>query len=65
MNAEAKSSTLNTAKWVVVAILVAVGVYANSFFAGESLLYRVLGLLVLAAVGGFIALQTTQLHLIG
>ena len=60
MNAEAKSSSLDTVKWVVVAILVAVGVYANSYFADESLLYRVLGLLVLAAIGGFIALQTAQ-----
>ena len=49
MNAEANSS-LNTAKWVVVVMLVAAGVYGNSYFAGESLLYRVLGLLALALV---------------
>jgi preprotein translocase subunit SecE len=60
MNAEVKSSSLDTVKWVVVAILVAVGVYGNSYFADESLLYRVLALLALGLVGGFIALQTSH-----
>jgi preprotein translocase subunit SecE len=61
MNTKAEqSSRFDVAKWVVVAAIVAGGVYANSYYADESLLYRVLGLLVLAIVAGFVALQTTQ-----
>ena len=60
MSADAKSSRFDTVKWVLVAALVAAGVYGNSYFADESLLYRVLGLLALALVAGFIALQTSQ-----
>ena len=60
MNAEANSSSLDTVKWIVVVLLVGAGVYGNSYFADESLLYRVLGLLALALVAGFIALQTSQ-----
>ena len=60
MKAEVSSGRFDRVKWVVVVALVAVGVYGNSYFADESLLYRVLGLLVLAAVAGLIALQTAQ-----
>ena len=41
-------------------ILVAVAVVGNSYFSDESLLYRVLGILALAAVAGLIALQTAK-----
>ena len=47
-------------KWAVVVVLVAAGVAGNAYFAEESLLYRVLGLLLLAAVAGFVALQTAK-----
>ena len=60
MNAEANSSSLDTVKWIVVVLLVGAGVYGNSYFADESLLYRVLGLLALAVVAGLVALQTAQ-----
>ena len=60
MRAEASSSRFDRMKWLVVVVLVAVGVYGNSYFADESLLYRVLGLLALAMVAGLIALQTAQ-----
>ena len=60
MSSEASESRFDSIKWLLVAVLVAVGVYGNSYFADESLLYRVLGLLVLAAVAGLIALQTAQ-----
>ncbi|MEP5839645.1 MAG: preprotein translocase subunit SecE [Marinobacter sp.] len=60
MSSEVSESRFDNVKWVVVAALVAVGVYGNSYFADESLLYRVLGLLVLAIVAGLIALQTAQ-----
>ena len=46
--------------WVVVFVLVAVGVYGNSYFANESLLYRVLALVVLAAVAGWLASRTAK-----
>jgi len=47
-------------KWIVVFALVAVAVVGNSYFADQSLLYRVLGILVLAAVAGLLALQTAK-----
>jgi preprotein translocase subunit SecE len=51
---------LDWVKWGVVAALVAAGVYANSYFAAESLLLRTIGLLVLAGVAGWVAVQTTR-----
>lgn len=60
MSTEASSSRFDNVKWLLVVALVAVGVYGNSFYADQSLLYRVLALLALAAVAGFIALQTAQ-----
>jgi preprotein translocase subunit SecE len=54
------SSNLDAVKWVVVAVLVVVGVYGNSYFANESLLLRVVALLVLAGAAGFIAAQTVK-----
>ncbi|WP_151705023.1 preprotein translocase subunit SecE [Nitrincola alkalilacustris] len=55
-----EGSKLDGLKWAIVAVIVTVGVVGNSFFSGESLLYRVLALLVLAAVAGFIVLQTAK-----
>jgi preprotein translocase subunit SecE len=60
MSTEASGSRFDNVKWLLVVALVAVGVYGNSFYADQSLLYRVLALLALAAVAGFIALQTSQ-----
>lgn len=62
MNAkvEKESSGLDSLKWVVVIALVAAGVVGNHYFSAESLLYRVLALLVLAVVAGWIALQTVK-----
>ncbi len=51
---------MNGLKWLVVALLVVAGVAGNIYFDDQSLLYRVIGLLVLAVVAGFIALQTTE-----
>lgn len=56
----AGGSNLDTLKWVVVALLVVAGVYGNSHFANESLLLRVIGLLVLAAAAGYIAARTAK-----
>jgi preprotein translocase subunit SecE len=51
---------LDSLKWAVVAALVAAGVYGNSYFAAESMLYRVIGLLILAGIAGWIATQTSK-----
>lgn len=55
-----QSAGLDWVKWGVVAMLVAAGVYANSYFAAESLLLRTIGLLVLSGVAGWLAVQTTR-----
>ena len=60
MSSEASQSRFDSLKWLVVAVLIGAGVYGNSYFAAEPLLYRVLGLLVIAAIAGFVALQTAQ-----
>lgn len=60
MSADAPVSRFDGMKWLVVAALVAVAVVGNSYFANESLLYRVLGIVALAAAAGFIALQTAK-----
>lgn len=58
--AEETSNPLNWAKWFLVVALVGVGVVGNQYYADESLLYRVLGLVALGAVAVLIALTTTQ-----
>jgi preprotein translocase subunit SecE len=62
MNAkiEKENSALDPVKWVLVVALVAVGVVGNYYYSAESLLYRVLVLLVLAGVAGWVALQTSK-----
>ena len=57
---QAEESRYDSIKWIAVVAIVIAGVVGNSWFSGESLLYRVLALLVLAAVAGFIALQTAK-----
>ncbi|MVW77023.1 preprotein translocase subunit SecE [Pseudomonas xionganensis] len=60
VKAEAKDSRFDLLKWLVVAALVVVGVVGNQYFSAEPLLYRVLVLLVLAVVAGFVGLQTAK-----
>ena len=57
---EAAASRLDPLKWGVVAVLVIAGVVGNSYFADQSLLYRVLVLLVAAAVAGWVASTTER-----
>ncbi len=47
-------------KWGVVFVLVASGVYGNSYFSGSSWVYRTIGLVVLAAIAALIAAQTAK-----
>ncbi|MFP8965518.1 preprotein translocase subunit SecE [Pokkaliibacter sp. CJK22405] len=58
--AEIQESKLDGLKWVVVVAIVAAGVVGNVMFKDESLLYRVVALLVLAIFAGAIALQTAK-----
>ena len=56
----AAESKLDPLKWVLVAVLVVAGVYANSYFATASVLYRTVGLIVLAIVALWLAGQTAK-----
>ncbi len=57
---EAATSRLDPLKWIVVVALVAAGVVGNSYYGDESLLYRVLAMLVLAAAAGWVASTTVR-----
>jgi preprotein translocase subunit SecE len=56
--AEAQDSRFDLAKWLVVVLLVVVGVVGNQYYSAQPILYRVLALLVIAAVAAYVALQT-------
>ena len=60
VKAEAQGARFDLMKWLVVTVLVVAGVVGNQFFSAEPVLYRVIGLLALAAVAGYVALQTTK-----
>ena len=57
---EAQESRFDLFKWLAVVALVVVGVVGNQYYSASPILYRVLVLLALAAVAGFVALQTAQ-----
>ena len=57
---EAQVSRFDLIKWVAVVALVVVGVVGNQYYSAAPILYRVLALLALAAVAGFVALQTAK-----
>lgn len=58
--AQTTNPVVNTVLWVIAIALVAGGIYGNVYFGGESLLYRVLGLLAIALVAALVALQTVE-----
>jgi preprotein translocase subunit SecE len=62
MNAktEENAGTLDGLKWLVVVLLVAAGIGGNFYYGEYSLLYRVLGLLVISFVAAFVAVQTAK-----
>ncbi|WP_341304487.1 preprotein translocase subunit SecE [Pseudomonas sp. TMP25] len=60
VKAEAKESRFDLAKWLLVGALVIVGVVGNQYFSAEPILYRVLAMLVVAALAAVIGLQTTK-----
>jgi preprotein translocase subunit SecE len=51
---------LDWLRWLAVAALVFAGVYANSYFGAESLLYRTIGLLILGGLAAWLAVQTSK-----
>ena len=53
-------SSLDWLKWLVVGALLVAGVFGNWYYQGEFLLVRVIGLLVAAALAGYIAVQTQR-----
>lgn len=54
------NSTTNTVFWLLTVALVGAGIYGNIYFAAEPLLYRVVGLLVVAVIAALVALQTAE-----
>jgi preprotein translocase subunit SecE len=54
------SSPMNAVWWVITIALVGLGVAGNMYYGDQSLLYRVLGLIVLGALAIFFALKTIQ-----
>ncbi|MDB4837109.1 preprotein translocase subunit SecE [Marinomonas sp.] len=59
-SAIAQSSRGDVFKWALVVLLVAVAVIGNNYFSAESLLYRLIAILLLTGVAGFVALQTAK-----
>lgn len=59
-NAESQSGNLDSLKWLVVVVLIVAGIGGNVYYADQSLLYRVIGLLVLAIAAAFVAVQTVR-----
>ena len=57
---EAAASRLDPLKWGVVVLLIAAGVVGNSYYSDESLLYRVMALIVAAIVAGYVASRTVR-----
>ena len=59
-NAENKAGSLDWLKWLIVAALLAGGVFVICYYQDEMLLIRVVGLLATAAVAILVALQTER-----
>ena len=57
---EAAVSRLDSLRWVVVLALVASGIFGNSYYGDQPILYRVLALVAAALVAGWIASLTER-----
>ena len=58
--AEDKQYRLDWLKWLVVFTLLGGAIYANWYYSAESVLYRVIGFLVLLAIAAAVASQTAK-----
>ena len=50
----------NYIRWFLGISIIGLAVYGNSYFAQEALLYRVLGVIVISAIGLFVLTTTTE-----
>ncbi len=57
---EAATGRLDPLKWGLVVVLVAAAVVGNSYFSDESLLYRVIAILAVAGLAGWVASTTER-----
>ena len=57
---EAAGNKLDSVKWLLVVVLVGAGIYGNSYFSDESLLYRVIAMLVVAGIAMSMAVTTEK-----
>ena len=57
---EAASNKLDSVKWLLVVLLVGAGIYGNSYFSDESLLYRVIAMLIVAGIAMSVAGTTEK-----
>jgi len=55
-----QTTRFDTVKWIIVAALVIAGVVGNSVYSDQSLLYRTIALVAIAAVALFVVLQTAK-----
>lgn len=60
VKAEVQDSRLDAVKWVSVAAVVVIAVVGNQYFSAEPIIYRVVALLLMAGLAGFIALKTVK-----
>lgn len=60
MSETAATSRLDPLKWLLVVALVATAVVGNSYYADQSLLYRVLAMVVMAIAAGWVASTTVK-----
>jgi preprotein translocase subunit SecE len=58
--AEDKQYRLDWLKWLVVLTLLGGAIYGNWYYSAESVLYRVIGFLLVLAVSGFVSAQTSK-----
>jgi len=58
--AEDKQYRLDWLKWLVVLTLLGGAIYANWYYSAESVLYRVVGFLVVLGIAGLVAAQTAK-----
>jgi len=57
---EDKEFRLDWLKWSITVLVLGGAIYANWYFAAESVLYRVIGMLVAVLVAGFAAARTSK-----
>ena len=57
---EAASNKLDGMKWLLVVVLLGAGIFGNSYFSDESLLYRVIAILVIAGIALSISVTTER-----